>query len=109
MDKSHALTAFDALSQETRLDILRRLIQAGPDGMAAGEIAADLAVRQNTLSNNLKVLLAAGLIRNRREGRSIRYFADLTGVRGLLGFLLEDCCGGRPELCRPVIDRIAAE
>ena len=75
--------------------------------MLSGEIGAELGVRQNTTSTNLAILLKAGLIRNERQGRSVRYFADLPGIRGLLGFLMEDCCGGRPELCRPLIDEIA--
>ncbi|MCB1451453.1 MAG: metalloregulator ArsR/SmtB family transcription factor [Nitratireductor sp.] len=106
MDKLKALTAFSALGQETRLDVLRLLIRAGRDGLAAGELGEKLEVRQNTMSANLSILLNAGLIRNMREGRSIRYFADIEGVQGLLGFLMEDCCGGRPELCQPVIEKI---
>ncbi len=75
--------------------------------MAAGEIAASLDIRPNTLSNNLNILAAAGLVRSAREGRSIRYFARMETMRGLLGFLLQDCCGGQPELCQPVLDQIA--
>lgn len=106
MDKTKALAAFSALSQPTRLDAYRLLIRAGVEGMAAGDIAAHLGVRQNTMSVNLSVLTQAGLLRNTREGRSIRYFADLDGMRGLLGFLMEDCCGGNPELCQPLIQDI---
>jgi ArsR family transcriptional regulator, arsenate/arsenite/antimonite-responsive transcriptional repressor len=106
MDTTHALAAFSALSQQSRLDTLRLLVGAGPEGMAAGEIAAALGSVQNTMSGNLGILLAAGLVRNRREGRSIRYFADLDGLRGLLGFLMQDCCGGRPELCQPALDTL---
>lgn len=75
--------------------------------MLAGEISDMLDVRQNTMSANLSILAQSGLIRNARQGRSIRYFADMDGMSGLLAFLLEDCCGGRPELCQPVIDEIA--
>lgn len=107
MDKSDALTAFAALSQPTRLDVFRLLVQAGGEGMLAGEIGDALKVRQNTMSANLSILAQSGLIRNQREGRSIRYFADMDGMRGLLAFLMEDCCGGRPELCQPVINDIA--
>ena len=107
MDTKDALRAFAALSQSTRLEAFRLLIRAGPDGMVAGEIGVALDVRQNTLSANLTVLLNAGLVRNEREGRSIRYRADMDGLRGLLAFLLEDCCGGRAERCRPLIDEIA--
>ncbi|WP_299356758.1 metalloregulator ArsR/SmtB family transcription factor [uncultured Shimia sp.] len=107
MDKSNALTAFSALSQPTRLDAFRLLIEAGEAGLAAGDIADRLNVRQNTLSANLSVLLNAGLVSNQREGRTIRYFANTDGLRGLLGFLLRDCCGGRPDLCDPLIEDIA--
>ena len=107
MDKNFALAAFAALSQSTRLDVFRLLVHAGAAGMPAGEIGETLGVRQNTMSTNLSVLNQAGLIRNVREGRSIRYFADMEGMRGLLAFLMEDCCGGRPDLCQPVIDEIA--
>ncbi len=108
MDDPHALAAFAALGQETRLRAVRRLVRAGPAGMSAGDLALALDARQNTLSTNLSVLLQAGLVRNERQGRSIRYFADLNGLRGLLGFLVEDCCDGRPELCRPLLDSLAA-
>ncbi|MCP4382484.1 MAG: helix-turn-helix transcriptional regulator [Hyphomicrobiales bacterium] len=107
MDRNRALDAFAALSQSTRLDVFRLLIKAGDAGMSAGGISDTLDVRQNTMSANLSILSRSGLIRNEREGRTIRYFADLDGMRGLLAFLMEDCCGGRPELCQPVIDELA--
>ncbi len=106
MEKKPALDGFAALAQETRLDVFRLLVRAGPEGMSAGEIGAALGVRQNTMSANLAVLLRAGLVRNAREGRSIRYFADMAGIRALIGFLMEDCCGGRPEMCRTLLDEI---
>ena len=107
MDSNKALSAFSALSQPTRLDVFRLLVKAGADGMLSGEIGERLDVRQNTMSANLAVLLNAGLVRNERRGRTIRYFADLDAMRGLLGFLMEDCCGGRPEICQPVIREVA--
>jgi ArsR family transcriptional regulator, arsenate/arsenite/antimonite-responsive transcriptional repressor len=107
MDKKVALSAFAALSQPTRLDTFRLLIRAGPQGMTAGRIGEVLDVRQNTLSANLTVLRHAGLVRNAREGRSIRYHADFEGLADLLRFLLEECCGGKPALCQPLIDDIA--
>lgn len=107
MDRNDALNAFAALSQPTRLDVFRLLVKAGDEGMLAGQVSEALEVRQNTMSANLAILAQSGLIRNRREGRNIRYFADMDGMRGLLAFLMEDCCGGRPELCQPVIDEIA--
>lgn len=106
MDKVQTLNALSALSQETRLDAFRLLVQVGPEGLAAGEIGERLGVKQNTMSANLSVLAHAGLIRGEREGRSIRYFADMDGLKGLLGFLMENCCGGAPELCQPVIAKL---
>ncbi len=107
MDSQNAIAAFSALAQPSRLAAFRLLIKAGPDGMAAGDIATRLEARQNTMSTNLSVLQGAGLIDSRREGRSIRYFARMTAVEALVAFLVEDCCGGRPGLCKPVIDALS--
>lgn len=104
MDKSQSLEALSALSQETRLDVFRLLTRAEPVGLCAGEIADAMGARQNTISANLAILAHAGLIRSVREGRNIRYFADLAGMRRLLSFLTEDCCGGRPEACAPLLN-----
>ncbi|HMQ58100.1 MAG TPA: metalloregulator ArsR/SmtB family transcription factor [Rhizobiaceae bacterium] len=106
MDQSAALAALSALGQDTRLQAFRLLVKAGDEGMPAGEIAARLAVPANTLSTHLRIVEQAGLLRSQREGRVIRYFADFTGMRDLLAFLMEDCCGGRPELCAPVIEAV---
>ncbi|MEM8541820.1 MAG: metalloregulator ArsR/SmtB family transcription factor [Pseudomonadota bacterium] len=107
MDTNKATEVFAALSQSTRIEALRILIKTGADGMLAGDLGDLMEIRQNTMSANLSVLLHAGLVRNEREGRSIRYFADFDGLRGVLAFLMEDCCGGNPELCQPVLDEIA--
>ena len=107
MDKNSTLTALSALGHSTRIDVFRLLAKAGTDGMLAGEIGTALDVRQNTMSVNLAILLQAGLVRNMREGRGIRYFADMEGMRGMLAFVMEDCCGGNPELCATVLDQIA--
>ena len=109
MDKKSALASLAALGQETRLDIFRLLVKAGGDGIPAGEIAARLGTVQNTTSSHLKVLTQAGLIRSERESRVIRYIADMTGFRDLLAYLMEDCCNGAPELCRPVIDAVTCK
>jgi len=106
MDKKHTLEALSALAQDTRLDVFRLLMKAGPDGLYAGEIASRLVVRQNTMSTNLGVLARAGLVRSERKGRSIRYIADLDGMRGLLAYLMEECCGGRPEACQPLLEEL---
>ena len=107
MDILKATEAFAALSQPSRLEAFRLLVKAGDAGLAAGEISARLDVRQNTMSANLAVLLHAGLVRRERQGRIIRYFTSFDTMQDLLGFMLEECCGGRPELCRPVIAEIA--
>lgn len=107
MDKESALMIFDALSQETRLDALRLLVQAGLDGMPAGEIGERLSIKQNTMSVNLKILAQAGLIKARREGRIIRYAVDFDSMHSLVLFLMKDCCGGRPDLCQAVFDAAA--
>ena len=107
MDTKQALRGFAALSQETRLDVFRLLVTAGSDGLPAGEIGERLGVRQNTMSSHLSILASSGLVRSERFSRTVRYSVDFDAVRGLLGFLLEDCCGGRKELCQPLIDQIA--
>jgi len=107
MDTPDTLSALSALSQEARLNAFRLLMRAGPTGLPAGEIATTLGARQNTMSTNLSILQQAGLITSTREGRSIRYHANLDGIRGLLGFLVEDCCGGQPEQCQPLLSQIA--
>lgn len=109
MDKKSALAALAALGQETRLDVFRLLVIAGTEGVPAGEIAARLGAVQNTTSAHLKILVHAGLARAERDGRIVRYFADMTGFRDLLAYLMEDCCNGAPELCRPVIEAVTCE
>ena len=106
MESDVALTAFAALSQETRLSALRLLIRAGAEGCPAGEIAVKLGVAANSMSTHLKILERAGLVRPVREGRVIRYYADMGGLRALIAYLMEDCCSGEPELCRPILDKI---
>lgn len=101
MEKTDALAALSALGQETRLDVYRLLVKAGGDGLAAGEIAEELGVLPNTLSAHLANLSRAGLVCQTREGRVLRYRADFDRMRGLLGYLMADCCGGNPEICAP--------
>ena len=103
METKTALSALSALAQESRLKVFRLLVKAGPDGMAAGDIARRLGTAANTLSSQLLLLANAGLIRARREGRSIFYAADYDRIGGLLVFLTEDCCGGRAEMCAPLV------
>jgi DNA-binding transcriptional ArsR family regulator len=102
MEMTNAVTALSALAHEGRLEAFRMLVRAGPEGMAAGEIARALGALPNTLSNNLNILSAAGLVSARRDGRSIIYTAGYDRMRELLAFLMEDCCAGKPEICAPL-------
>src|SRR5690349_6566143 len=97
-----AVDAISALAHEGRLAVFRLLVKAGGDGLAAGDIARKLDTQPNTMSAQLLVLSNAGLIRARREGRSIIYTADFAQMTSLLKFLTEDCCNGRPEICEPL-------
>ena len=108
MDISTATRALAALSQESRLKAFRMLVQSGADGIAAGKIADALEVPHNTMSTHLATLVNAGLVASRRESRSIIYRVDFAGTRELLGFLVEDCCQGQPELCEPVLENLLA-
>ena len=103
MDNQTALAALAALAQNTRLDAFRLLVSHEPHGLAAGDLASALQVPQNTLSAHLSILDRAGLVRAQRQGRSIIYRAELDGLRRLTLFLLKDCCGAGPELCRPLL------
>ena len=103
MESSTALPILSALAQEGRLAVFRLLVKAGPGGVAAGDIARKLKTAANTMSAQLLVLANAGLVRARREGRSIIYAADYDKMSALLLFLTEDCCGGRAEICAPLV------
>ena len=92
MEKQDVLSALAALAQETRLDVFRRLVQAGPEGLAAGRLAEDLGASPATLSFHLKELRNAQLVTSEREGRSIRYAPDFAAVRDLIAYLGENCC-----------------
>jgi DNA-binding transcriptional ArsR family regulator len=109
MDIFSAVDALGALAQESRLKVFRLLVRAGPSGMAAGDIARALAVPQNTMSSHLAILSRARLVHARKHGRSIIYAVDFEGTRVLLSFLVEDCCGGKPEVCAPLLRSALAE
>ncbi|MBS0361417.1 MAG: helix-turn-helix transcriptional regulator [Proteobacteria bacterium] len=102
MEGAAAVGALGALAHPGRLEVFRLLVQAGPEGMAAGEIARATGSLANTLSANLNILAGAGLATSRREGRSIIYAAGYDRMRELLAFLMEDCCAGKPEICAPL-------
>jgi ArsR family transcriptional regulator len=96
-----AVERLSALSQESRLIIFRLLVRCGDEGLSAGEIAEHTGIQSNTLSFHLKELTSAELIQSLRQGRSIIYSLKIEGMRDLIHFLTEDCCQGRPELCKP--------
>lgn len=102
MDTISAISALGALAQETRLDSFRLLVRHEPDGLAAGEVARHLEVPQNTMSAHLAILARAGLVTAERQSRQVIYRADLDALRGMMLFLVKDCCGGRTELCQPL-------
>jgi DNA-binding transcriptional ArsR family regulator len=101
MEKSDAVAALAALAQDNRLDVFRLLVEAGPDGLPAGEIADALGLAPNTLTFHFDRLRAAGLVTVRRQGRSMIYAARFATMNELLGYLTDNCCGGEPGTCMP--------
>jgi ArsR family transcriptional regulator, arsenate/arsenite/antimonite-responsive transcriptional repressor len=99
MESKTAVEALGALAQDSRLQVYRLLVQAGPEGVAASDIAERVGVPANTLSFHLKTLSHAGLVESRQEGRFIYYSANYERMNALLGFLTANCCGGRS--CKP--------
>jgi len=102
MDTNDAIKRLSALAQESRLEVFRLLVKAGPEGKAAGDIARNIGIPSNTLSAQLLILSNAGLVKARRDGRSIIYAVNYESMSDLLVFLTEDCCGGRTEICAPL-------
>ena len=99
MTDAEAVDALGALAHDHRLKLFRLLVREGAPGLSAGEIARSLDVAPSALSFHLSALERAGLLVSRRAGRNVIYAVAVESVRGLIGFLTEDCCGGRPELC----------
>jgi len=95
MDTTHAVRSLAALAQDSRLDVFRLLVQTGPEGLSAGDLAERVGIPDSTLSFHLKTLAHAGLIESRRVARFIYYSANFAAMNGLVGFLTDNCCGGR--------------
>lgn len=108
MESQSAIIALGALAQGTRLAVFRLLVRHEPAGMAAGEIARQLEVPQNTMSAHLGILARAGLVRSARQSRSVIYRADLDGLRAVTLFLVKDCCAAAPDLCAPLVAELTA-
>ena len=107
MESQQAILAFAALAQTTRLEVFRALIRAEPKGISAGDLAKQLAVPANTLSAHLNVMTRAGLVRGERHSRTIIYRAQIEEVRAIIGFLMKDCCEGRPDICAPLLNEMS--
>jgi DNA-binding transcriptional ArsR family regulator len=107
LNERQALGAFAALAQESRLRIVRLLVKAGPEGMPAGALGEAVSASSSNVSFHLKELEQAGLIQSRRQSRSIIYSAAYPALSHLIRFLLEDCCGGHPEVCTPALADLA--
>lgn len=101
-----AVTVLESLAHETRLRVFRLLVQAGPDGLSAGDIAERLGALQNTMSSHLHKLGRAGIVHSRRDGRHIIYSANFASLSELIVYLMEDCCGGSAEVCNPIAARM---
>jgi DNA-binding transcriptional ArsR family regulator len=99
MEEKTAIKALAALAQEHRLKVFRLLVRHAPQGLPAGQVAAQVGVPASTMSTHLAQLERAGLLRSWRDQRRILYAVDTEGIRQLVTFLTEECCGGRPELC----------
>lgn len=106
MENEQAVLALAALAQPTRLQAFRILVKHEPDGLAAGDLARALEVPQNTLSAHLSVLTRAELVNSERQSRSIIYRANLPAFQEVALFLLQDCCGGRPEVCASIVETL---
>jgi ArsR family transcriptional regulator, arsenate/arsenite/antimonite-responsive transcriptional repressor len=103
MEMNETVTALSALAQEHRLAIFRLLVQAGPEGLPAGQVSERLDIAPNTLTFHFDRLRLAGLVTVRREGRSMIYAAQFETMNALLGYLTDNCCQGSPEQCAPAI------
>lgn len=103
MDTNDIIQSFAALSQKTRLEAFRLLVRHEPKGLPAGEIARLLSVPHNTMSAHLAVLARSGWIVSQRKSRSIIYRANLPHMKETINFLVCDCCGGKPEMCEPLL------
>jgi DNA-binding transcriptional ArsR family regulator len=99
MSSANALAALSALGQQTRLEIFQMLMRHAATGLAAGAIARAVRCPHNTVSSHLAILARTGLIRATRQGRGISYAPEVETMRALMRFLVDDCCGGHPELC----------
>ncbi|HEY6025058.1 MAG TPA: metalloregulator ArsR/SmtB family transcription factor [Pseudolabrys sp.] len=107
MKKQDAVAILAALAQDSRLDVFRLLVEAGPGGMPAGHIGASLRLPPSALTFHLDRLRDAGLVTARRDGRSMIYAARFEAMNSLVSYLTDHCCQGRPVLCKPKVGKVA--
>ncbi len=100
MGPAEVVKALGALAQATRLEVYRILVAAGPEGMAAGQLAEKLGVAPATLSFHFRTLIHAGLVESRQDGRFVYYSANYSVMNGMVDYLTENCCGGNPDACK---------
>src|SRR5664279_6476214 len=105
MENADAVASLAALAQDSRLEVFRLLVQAGAEGLAAGDVAAKLKLAPNTLTFHFDRLREAGLVSVRRDGRSMIYAVRIEAMDELLGYLTENCCQGNADLCKPALQR----
>ena len=103
MDQTRAIEAFAALAQDSRMAIYRMLVRKEPTGLPVGEISRQLNIVPSTLSGHLAILKRAGLLNSTRHQREIHYTANMTVMRELVGFMLEDCCNGQIDRCTEIL------
>lgn len=99
MNNQKAVSILSALAQETRFSVFRLLMKCGNDEMAAGAIAKELGVADNSLSSHLNILSNAGMVTARRDGRFLYYSVCIDLTKDFIGYLVNDCCDGQPEIC----------
>ena len=109
LNEDMAVGALGALAQSSRLKVFRKLVVAGPEGLVPGDLAAELGVLPNSLSFHLKELQRCGLVTQQREGRFLRYRADMRQMQSLMDFLLDQCCRGQPCVAAGVASRTPAK
>lgn len=107
MKQVDAVKKLSAIAHEGRLTLIRKLIQAGPDGILAGDLARTAKIGATTASAQLLVLTNAGLVKSERRGREVTYSACYEHIRDLMQFLMLDCCAKRPDICLPVAKAVS--
>lgn len=105
MDAKQAASFFETLSSDVRLDIFRVLVKFAPDGLVAGDIAKELDIPATNLSFHLKAIMYSGLVSQEKEGRYVRYRANIPMMLEIVKFLTSECCSGHPEACQQFRDK----